>query len=601
MAYFEFPHTRNYDSDLGWLIVHVKDLLDCCENMTVWKASHEQEYNILAEKVEGLINNLVDVIVPWDSSIAYHIFSIVEYQGTNYIAIQDVPVGTMITNTAYWQPANTALEQINAIGVTVDSLKEYPYVNVKFHGAKGDGVTDDTQAVKDSIQYAVDNNINTVYFPIGTYIVNDALTIPFNMCILGDSQRDSVIKYNFTVTQDVDTFLTIGDSYNYGSWYTIIKNIRFECAEPYKNCIKSYSGFNLDGVTIRYADCAVSKAVNSYMDMIKLDRCYFGNCLPTTYVMQLQGNSDALYINQLKVESDDNANRTIYISACHGGTVENCILGDVVLYNCTAITFRSCHQETYAAKWYINRSTATIENCYKWKNTTVVDFHVHGDRAQESFVIIKDCSIMMQPQSDTNTSVMSDTFSVDNYSYIDFKGTRMYYNTGLLGTANKVIAFPKVTISNDDILLTEKMGYSPECYNMGSATAANLTVTSANFLISNTLANGTYNYVFFLAPSKSKGRYFRRSSSTDITLDGQAKRFVLGNFTLAEGYLHIYRGQGGSFTDYVCIPYKGKEVIDNGALANGYAYASGSYDSEVSNWSVCNHYQNFVDSEVYDG
>jgi len=32
MAYFnEFPYTRNYDADLGWLIRKVKKILDCCD------------------------------------------------------------------------------------------------------------------------------------------------------------------------------------------------------------------------------------------------------------------------------------------------------------------------------------------------------------------------------------------------------------------------------------------------------------------------------------------------------------------------------------------------------------------------------------------
>lgn len=32
MAFFnEFPYTRTYDSDLAWLIKHVKKLLDCCD------------------------------------------------------------------------------------------------------------------------------------------------------------------------------------------------------------------------------------------------------------------------------------------------------------------------------------------------------------------------------------------------------------------------------------------------------------------------------------------------------------------------------------------------------------------------------------------
>lgn len=123
MSFFEFPHTRTYDSDLGWLIKHFKLTAEQVDTLEKWAAVHKAEYEELSDKVDGLINNLVDVIVPWDSSIAYHIFSIVEYQGTNYIAVQDVPVGAMITNTEYWQPANTALEQINAIGVTVDEVK----------------------------------------------------------------------------------------------------------------------------------------------------------------------------------------------------------------------------------------------------------------------------------------------------------------------------------------------------------------------------------------------------------------------------------------------------------------------------------------------
>lgn len=89
----------------------------------------DERYRDLENKVEGLIENLVDVIVPWDSSVAYRVFSIVEYQGTNYIAVQDVPIGTMITNTDYWQPSNTIIEQINAISVIVSELQVHSGVN----------------------------------------------------------------------------------------------------------------------------------------------------------------------------------------------------------------------------------------------------------------------------------------------------------------------------------------------------------------------------------------------------------------------------------------------------------------------------------------
>lgn len=173
MSFFEFPSTRTYDSDLGWLIKHFGLMSDQVATLEEWAAEHKEEYADLANKVEGLINNLVDVISPWDSSIAYHVYSIVEYQGTNYIAIQDVPVGAMITNTDYWQPANTTIEQINAIGTVTSELQttinkykpewdEKP-IDVLTLGVKNDGSEDCADIIETASQDA------PLYFPTGIY------------------------------------------------------------------------------------------------------------------------------------------------------------------------------------------------------------------------------------------------------------------------------------------------------------------------------------------------------------------------------------------------------------------------------------------------
>lgn len=39
MAFFEFPHTRTYDSDLGWLIRQCKSNLDAIRVLQEWKSS----------------------------------------------------------------------------------------------------------------------------------------------------------------------------------------------------------------------------------------------------------------------------------------------------------------------------------------------------------------------------------------------------------------------------------------------------------------------------------------------------------------------------------------------------------------------------------
>lgn len=48
MAFFnEFPHTRNYDADLGWLIESMRKLIECCEEVQAWKTNHEDQYEEL--------------------------------------------------------------------------------------------------------------------------------------------------------------------------------------------------------------------------------------------------------------------------------------------------------------------------------------------------------------------------------------------------------------------------------------------------------------------------------------------------------------------------------------------------------------------------
>lgn len=44
MSFFDFPHTRTYDSDLGWIIKHLKEVIDAVDSLEAWKAKHEAEY-----------------------------------------------------------------------------------------------------------------------------------------------------------------------------------------------------------------------------------------------------------------------------------------------------------------------------------------------------------------------------------------------------------------------------------------------------------------------------------------------------------------------------------------------------------------------------
>lgn len=194
-----YPGTDLHEIDLAYVLKLVSQQESNIATVLEWKNTHEEEYEELKNTVDGLVNNLVDVIVPWDSSIAYRIFSIVEYQGANYIAVQDVPIGTMITNTDYWQPSQTVVEQVNAISLIVEDVRDdvehlkamFGYINIKDYGAVGDKTTDDSAAIKSAIADAktaamADKCTKVVYIPGGVYRITETIEIPYPVHLLAD-------------------------------------------------------------------------------------------------------------------------------------------------------------------------------------------------------------------------------------------------------------------------------------------------------------------------------------------------------------------------------------------------------------------------------
>ncbi|HEV7620835.1 MAG TPA: glycosyl hydrolase family 28-related protein, partial [Flavisolibacter sp.] len=66
--------------------------------------------------------------------------------------------------------------------------------NVKNYGAIPDDGNDDTGPIKNAIQAASQNPYSTVYFPAGTYIFSDLLSLGDNMRWKGDGKNVSILK-----------------------------------------------------------------------------------------------------------------------------------------------------------------------------------------------------------------------------------------------------------------------------------------------------------------------------------------------------------------------------------------------------------------------
>lgn len=60
MSFFEFPHTRTYDGDLGWLIKHVSEYDEVINALNEWIA----EYTPKIEEILDFYKQLQDGYIP---------------------------------------------------------------------------------------------------------------------------------------------------------------------------------------------------------------------------------------------------------------------------------------------------------------------------------------------------------------------------------------------------------------------------------------------------------------------------------------------------------------------------------------------------------
>lgn len=58
MSFFEFPHTRTYDSDLGWIIKTVSSIGDEYKELVEYMNAHKVEYLELEARVKALEDNI---------------------------------------------------------------------------------------------------------------------------------------------------------------------------------------------------------------------------------------------------------------------------------------------------------------------------------------------------------------------------------------------------------------------------------------------------------------------------------------------------------------------------------------------------------------
>ena len=185
----------------------------------------------------------------------------------------DEQVNSTITNWLNEHPEATTTVQDKSITEQKISDLFFPYIKNNYFtpqmfGAKGDGVTDDTESFKEVLKH------KCVFIPTGTYIISSTLEVKGR--VFGADETASILKF---INIPTDKYaLTIKSNFSNMANITIVNEYT---DDDYENC--EYNGINCDNVwNLSFSNVQVKRFKiginlnNSWNNTFS--RCSFGKC-----------------------------------------------------------------------------------------------------------------------------------------------------------------------------------------------------------------------------------------------------------------------------------------------------------------------------------
>ena len=357
----------------------------------------EQKFENFEQRFEFMLGKEVTVVINkmyLDGTLASIINE--EIFSDLNVKIDKIKSDIMYALTNEVNRINNEIESINEQLDKKANKNDLYFINVKWFGAKGDNINDDTQSIQEAIDYAYTNGIEMVYIPCGEYKISKTLNLHFNLKLKGAGSNKTYIIVSDEI---VDYALIYGNTYSYGDSKGEISNLCFKSGSDI--CVSKGIYLN-SGIKFYDFYCYKLKSCihtikGKYIDNLKIINSTFAYCCGGSdyYVIDLNGNMDALEIEGIHIvdayteltegESCFSKYRGLRIYGSTGGYIKNSIINNcIILENVHGFSIENLHNEgSQHSDYKGNKSYIKIIN----SNVGIYNSYLHKRIDGENIII----------------------------------------------------------------------------------------------------------------------------------------------------------------------------------------------------------------------
>lgn len=337
----------------------------------------------------------------WDAGNTYVYYDVVkDTSGASWICkYPQVTVGTPLEEGAYWTRWADPNIEVEELYQTVNNwIAQFKvFVTPIMFGAKGDGITDDTQAISDCLKAGLPVNLAGKTYAIKTIAISNKATL-----INGNIKALTKVDTLITFKEDVSLY-----SVNFDGSYLTNCICDFDNVNALiLNCVFEHNSLNVDSTNFPLNSCVMARSLNfEFLDSSVSNNYSHGlrlianNAESTAYIANssfCNNNYNTFNIQAIGLVNYNRDNGKLYNSVnivnCYAakngatGIAPHCIV-NVNVTNCVSL---NNNEHGFAVQ---DGHGATFTNCKAIQNASS-GFRVQGDFAASTSTRGYECCVI---------------------------------------------------------------------------------------------------------------------------------------------------------------------------------------------------------------